>query len=91
MTRFIGLGDYNSINKEKWMYGFVLSPLEFISNQINYTVTESPYSSNVSQYIAHLLPVSKQFFYNTSTNSNYNKDEPTKKRKFGLQAAKQCK
>lgn len=91
ITRFIGLGDYhNKTSKEKWIYGFVLSPLEMISHKINYTVTESPYSSDISLYTANLLPVSKQYFYNTSTNGNYSKDERNKKRKFGGQAAKQC-
>lgn len=85
------MGDFNDkSSKHKWLYGFVLSPVEFMSgNKINYTVTESPYADNPSQYISNLMPASKQFFYNTSTNMNFTAGPP-KKKKFGGFTANQC-
>lgn len=88
ITRFIGLGNYQDTGKkQKWLYGFVLSPVKFESAITNYTVTESPYG-DPSQYTANMLPAAKQYFYNTSTNSNYNKHS-SKKRCFN-QTVKQC-
>lgn len=87
------MGDYinNKVKKQKWLYGFNLSPMELTStNTINYTITESPYADNPSEYIANLLPVSRQYFYNTNTNNNYNSNEPAKKRKYGGSTFKQC-
>lgn len=92
ITRFIGLGDYqdNKTKKQKWLYGFVLSLAEpTTSNTLNYTVTESPFADNISQYTANMLPVSNQYFYNTSTNCNYRSNEQTKKRRFDGQPIKQ--
>lgn len=87
------MGDYynNKVKKQKWLYGFNLSTMELTTTKtISYTITESPYADNPSEYITNLLPVSKQYFYNTSTNSNYKNDEPPKKRKFGGHSNKQC-
>lgn len=86
------MGDYHNKSKiNKWIYGFNLLPAELTTtNKINYTVTESPFSADPSQYTANLLPVSKQYFYNTSTNSNYNHGEPLKKKRFNGQTVKQC-
>jgi len=87
------LGDYhdNKIKKQKWLYGFVLSLAEFTApNTMNYTVTESPFADNISHYTANMLPVSNQYFYNTSTNSNYRNNDQTKKRKFDGQPIRQC-
>jgi len=87
------LGDYqdNKTKKQKWLYGFVLSLAEpTTSNTLNYTVTESPFADNISQYTANMLPVSNQYFYNTSTNCNYRNNEQTKKRRFDGQPIKQC-
>jgi len=87
VTRFVGLGDYfgDAQKKEKWLYGFVLSPVDLVpANKINYTVTESPFAPDQSYYIEKFLPASKQFFYNTNTNSRYIREEPTRK-KFGTQ------
>jgi len=86
------LGDYHDNNKkkQKWLYGFVLSLAELTTpNTINYTITESPFADNISQYTANMLPVSKQYFYNTSTNSNYKNNEQSKKRKYDGQT-RQC-
>lgn len=86
------MGDYhdNNTKKQKWLYGFGISPAECTTpNTINYTVTESPFAENISEYTANMLPVSKQYFYNTSTNSNYRNNEQSKKRKFDGQF-KQC-
>lgn len=91
VTRFIGLGDYhdNKIKKQKWLYGFVISLAELTTpNPMNYTVTESPFADNISHYTANMLPVSKQYFYNTSTNSNYRNNDQSKKRKFDGQPIK---
>jgi len=83
------LGDFNE-QKYKWLYGFLLSPIELASaNKINYTVTESPYADNPSHYITHVLPSTKQYFYNTSTNINYVENGPSKKKKYGA-VLKQC-
>lgn len=93
ITRFIGLGDYsnNKVKKQKWLYGFHLSPMELTStSKIDYTITESPYADNSSEYTANLIPISKQYFYNTNTNSNYKSNEPAKKRKYGGSIIKQC-
>ncbi|XP_015376000.1 PREDICTED: CWF19-like protein 1 isoform X2 [Diuraphis noxia] len=92
VTRFIGLGDYhdNKTKKQKWLYGFVLSPAELTTPNTNdFTVTESPYADNISQYTANMLPVSKQYFYNTSTNTNYKNNNQNKKRKFDGQPVRQ--
>lgn len=92
ITRFIGLGDYHDKSKkEKWLYGFVLSPQDLASvNKLNYTVTESPYSDS-SQYVSNMLPVSKQYFYTTSSSgSQYSNNEGFKKRKLNGPPFKQC-
>lgn len=92
ITRFIGLGDYyDKMKKEKWLYGFVLSPQDSTSvNKLDYTVTESPYSDS-SQYVSNMLPVSKQYFYNTSSNGGqYSNNGVSKKRKLNGPAFKQC-
>lgn len=87
------MGDYheNKTKKQKWLYGFVLSPADLTTNKIDYTVTESPYAANSSQYTANMLPVAQQYFYNTDTNNRYNNDFPSKKRKYdGHSMPKQC-
>jgi len=86
------LGDYNdnSPKKQKWMYGFILSPADLIpANKINYTVTESPFDANHSYYTDSLLTTSKQYFYQTSSNSNLNREEPFKKKKMNSPAVTQ--
>lgn len=89
ITRFIGLGNYhNKTSKQKWLYGFVLTPKELSNNSVSF-ITQSPYS-DPSEYIANMLPASKQFFFNTATNSNFKKDEIHKNKKFKGQI-KQCK
>lgn len=94
MTRFIALGDFhnNEIKNQKWLYGFVLSPVELSSKtKIDYTVTEMPYSVDSSQYTANLLPAAMQYFYNTESNNRFNNDLPSKKRKYDDHTAhKQC-
>lgn len=85
------MGDYIDKSKHKWLYGFVLSPIELAPTiKINYTVTESPYAANEFEYIANMLPASKQYFFNTNTNSIYNINGPPKKKKYA-QAINQCK
>lgn len=85
------MGDFLNTSKEKWLYGFVLSPIEIApAIKVDYTVTESPYA-NQSQYVANALPASNQYFYNTSTNSNYYNNGPPKKKKFISQKINQCK
>lgn len=89
VTRFIGLGNFFNTSKQKWLYGFVLSPSEIAPTiKVDYTVTESPYA-NQSQYVANALPASNQYFYNTSTNRNYN-NGPPKKKKYTSQKINQC-
>lgn len=91
ITRFIGLGDYHDkMKKEKWLYGFVLSPLDVTAaNKLDYTITETPYLDS-SQYIANMLPVSKQYFYNTSSNGGKHSNNDSFKKRKHDHAFKQC-
>jgi len=68
------------------MYGFMLSPADYTpANKINYTVTESPFDPNQSYYTDSLLTISKQYFYQTSSN----REEPFKKKKMNSPAVMQ--
>ncbi|XP_050424334.1 CWF19-like protein 1 [Adelges cooleyi] len=83
ITRFVGIGDYykNKHSKQKWLYGFVISPGS-IQHKMDYTVTDSPYITDTSQYTIGSAPNIKQYFYNTELNKNSNNFVPHKKRKY---------
>lgn len=82
-TRFVGLGNFlDKVSKQKWLYGFVLSPTE--PKRIDFTVTDTPYATNPSDYIANMMPASTQYFYNTNTKSHH-ENGPSKKKKYVAQ------
>ncbi|XP_050520201.1 CWF19-like protein 1 isoform X2 [Daktulosphaira vitifoliae] len=84
LTRFIGIADYhkNKHSKQKWLYGFVITPGS-TTNKIDYTVTESPYALDTSQYTFGSAPNIKQFFYNTAiSNTSSDNNKSHKKRKY---------
>lgn len=89
VTRFIGLGNFHDkISKQKWLYGFLLPSKESPSTGPSFT-TQSPYS-DPSKYTANMLPATKQYFFNTATNSNYRNEGTYKNKKF-KGSIKQCK
>lgn len=72
------------------MYGFILSPADLVpANKINYTVTESPFDANQAYYSDSSLAISRQYFFQTSSNSNVNREEPFKKKKMNSPAVTQ--